>query len=137
MSRHSTVCCIVSLVGCLLVLIVNLHWADRCMFILGNCRLHAWLKFKFETTIFISFVIVLLFCFVEFVNTLICCFIYYCILLVLLTLPQDPSNRCSAAQTMQDAVCASPQITTSVTSRVGKLPEGSVIAVFSLFSEVR
>jgi len=71
------------------------------MFILGNCRLHAWWKFKFEATIFISFVIVPLLFFVEFVNTLICCFIWYCILLVLLILPQDPNNRGSAAQTMR------------------------------------
>jgi len=125
MSRHSTVCCTVYLVGCLLVLIVNLHRTDRCMCALRNCRLHAWCKFKFEATIFISFAIVLLLFFVEFVNTFICCFIWYCILLVLLILPQDPNNRSLAAQTIEDGVCASPQITTSYNSPVGKVPEGS------------
>jgi len=85
------------------------------MFILGNCRLRACRKFKF-----ISFVIVLLLFFVEFVNTLICCFIWYCILLVLLILPQDPNNRSSAAQTIEDGVCASPRI-----PLWEKVPEGS------------
>jgi len=92
---------------------------------LGNCRLHAWWKFKFEATIFISFVIVLLLFSVEFVNTLICCFIWNCILLVSLILPQDPNNRSSAAQTIEDGVCASPWITTSYNSPEGKVPEGS------------
>ena len=57
MSRNSTVGCTVSLVGCLLVLIVKLRRADRCMFILGYCRLCAWWKFKLEATIFISFLL--------------------------------------------------------------------------------
>jgi len=122
MSR-CTVCCTVSLVGCLLLLVVNLRRADRCMFALRNCRLSAWWKFKFEATIFISFVIVLLLFFVGFVNTLICCFIWYCVLLVLLILPQDPNNRSSAAQMIEDEVCASPRVT-RYNSPMGKVPEG-------------
>jgi len=85
---------------------------------IGNCPLHAWWKFKFEATIFILFVIVLLLFLVGFVNVFIHCFIWYCILLLLLILPQDPSNRSSAAQTIEDGVCASPQITTSYNSPV-------------------
>jgi len=92
----------------------------------GNCRLCVWLKFKFEATIFISFVIVLLLFFVGFVNTFVCCFIWYCILPVLLILPQDPNNRSLAAQTIEDGVCASPRITTSYNSAVGKVPESSL-----------
>ena len=133
MSRCSTFCCTVSLVSCLRVLIVNVRWADRGMCILGNCRLCAWWKFKLEATIFISFVIVLLSFFVEFVNTLICCFIWYCILIVLLILPQDPNNRSSAATTIEDGVCASPRITTSFNSPVGKVPEGSMFKRFYYF----
>jgi len=87
-----------------------------------NCRLRAWWKFKIETTIFISFVIVLLLFFVEFVNKIICYFIWHCILLVLLILPQDPNNRSSAAQTIEDGVCASPRIITSFNSPVGQVP---------------
>ena len=45
--------------------------------------------------------------------------------LVLLTLPQDPNNRSSAAQTIEDGVCASPRIATSYNFLVGKVPEGS------------
>jgi len=45
-------------------------------------------------------------------------------MLVLLILPQDPNNRSSAAQTIEDGVCASPRITT-VTIPVGKVSEGS------------
>jgi len=127
MSRRSTVCCTVSLVGCLLVHIANLRRADRCMCALRNCRLHAWWKFKFEATIFISFAIVPLLFFVGFVNTFIYCFIWYCILFVLLILPQDRNNRSSAAQTIDDGVCASPRITRSYNSPVGKVPEGSVV----------
>ena len=85
----------------------------------GNCRLRAWWKFRFEATIFISFAVALLLFFVGFVNTFICCFIWHCILLVLLILPQDPNNRSSAAKTIEDAVCASPRITTSYSSPVG------------------
>jgi len=111
MSRHSTGCCTVSLVGWFSVLIVNLRWADRCLFVLGNCWLHAWWKLKFKATVFIAFVIVLLLSYVEFVNTIICCFIWLCMLLVLLILPQDPNNWNSAAQTIEDGVRASPRIT--------------------------
>ena len=93
---------------------------------IGNCRLRVCGKFKLEATIFISFVIVLLLFFVEFVNTFIHCFIWYCILLVFLILPQDPNNRSSAAQKIEDGVCASPRITTSYNSPVGKVPEGSI-----------
>ena len=92
---------------------------------LGNCRLRAWWMLKFKATVFIVFVIVLLLSYVEFVNTIICCFIWHCILFVLLILPQDPNNRNSAAQTVEDAVCASTRITRSYNSPVGKVPEGS------------
>ena len=44
---------------------------------------------------------------------------------MLLILPQDPNNRSSAAQTIEDAVCASPRITTSYNSPVEKVPEDS------------
>jgi len=108
MSQHSTGCCTVSLVGCFSVLIVNLRWADSCLFVLGNHRLHVWWKLKFKATVFIAFVIVLLLSYVEFVNTIICCFIWHCILLVLLILPQDPNNRSSAAQTIEDGVMCQP-----------------------------
>jgi len=40
-------------------------------------------------------------------------------MLVLLILPQDPNNRSLAAQTIEDGVCASPQITSYI-SAVGK-----------------
>jgi len=46
--------------------------------------------------------------------------------LVLLILPQDPNNRSSASQTIEDGVCASPRIATSYNSLVGKVHEGSV-----------
>jgi len=46
---------------------------------------------------------------------------------VLLMQPQDPNNRSSAAQTIEDGVCASPRITTSYNSPVGKVPEGSFL----------
>jgi len=87
--------------------------------VLGNYRLHEWWKFKFEATIFIPFVVVLLLFIVGFVNTFIRCFIWCCILLVLLIRPQDPNNQSSAAQTIEDAVCASPGIKTSYNSPVG------------------
>jgi len=67
----------------------------------------------FEATISISFVIVLLLLIAECVNELICCFIWYCNLLVLLILLQGPNSRSSAAQAIEEEVCASPRLTTS------------------------
>jgi len=64
--------------------------------------------------------------YVEFVNTIVCCFIWHCILLVLLIQPQDPNNRSSVAQTIEDGVCASPRIV-SYNSPVGKVPDGSTV----------
>jgi len=125
MSRQCTVCCTVSLVVCFFCTYCKLT-LSRQVFVLGNCRLRAWWMLKFKATVFSAFVIVLLLSYVEFVNTIICCFIWHCILFVLLILPQDPNNRSSSAETVEDAVCASPRITTSYNSPVGKVPEASV-----------
>jgi len=121
MSRCSTVCCAVSLVGCLLVLIVNLRGADRCMFILGIvecvCGGSLSLKQPFSFHLLLSYYYSLL--------NLLIHLVVVVSLLVLLILPQDPNNRSSAAQTFKDRVCASPWKTTSYNSPVGKVPEGS------------
>ena len=124
MGWRSTVSCTVSLIGCLLVLLWTYAEPTGVCLYWEKCRLRACGKFKWEATISILFVIVLLLSYVEFVTTIICCFIWLCMLLVLLIPPQDPNNRSSAAQTIEDRVCASPRITTSYNSTVGKVPEG-------------
>ena len=92
----------------------------------GNCRLRAWWKFNLEATIFISFVVVLLLFIVGFVNILICSFIWYCNMLELLILPQDPKSRSSAAKRPRVEIVPVHGITPSIATLLGKRSEGSM-----------